>query len=73
MKLHRITSKLAIVTGDKAEMDKLEDVAKGTHHVHRNQKGGPRKAKAEEPPISPEGAAWIEGPAKTLGLDKPKY
>jgi len=47
MKTYRIFG-IAICTGSKAELDKIAQVAAGTHHVHRNQKGGPRKRKVSE-------------------------
>jgi hypothetical protein len=46
MKTYRVW-KWMLVTGKKSELDKIAQVAEGTHHVHRNQKGGPRKRKQE--------------------------
>jgi hypothetical protein len=46
MKTYRLFG-IILVTGKKTELDKIAQVEAGTHHVHRNQKGGPRKRKEE--------------------------
>jgi hypothetical protein len=68
MKVHRIFG-IAICTGKKAELDKLDKLAAGTHHVHRNQKGGPRK----KYPTAESFAKEIRGDSPDRNLDGSPY
>lgn len=72
MKLHRLTSKLAIVTGNKAELDKVEcmitdglltlkrsDIFRltdGSSHVHQNPPKGIKRPRKAKYPVNEDGS-----------------